>query len=115
MALKNLRIGSRLGIGFAAILVLSLAGTASALYTSRNSAVATQELMQQPLAKERLVADWYVMTYSAIARTSMIARSSDNNLSSVFAKPIADSVTKTSGIVKQVEALLSTPEEKTLL
>jgi len=115
MALKNLRIGSRLGIGFAAILVLSLAGTASALYTSRNSAAATQQLMQQPLTKERLVADWYVMTYSAIARTSMIARSSDDTLSTVFAKPIADSVTSVAAIVKDVESRLSSDEEKDTL
>jgi methyl-accepting chemotaxis protein len=115
MALKNLRIGSRLGIGFAAILVLSLAGTASALYTARSSAEATQKLMEQPLAKERLVSDWYVLTYSAIARTSLIARSSDATLSTVFAKPIADSVTDTTAILKKVEALLSTPEEKETL
>jgi methyl-accepting chemotaxis protein len=112
MALKNLRIGSRLGIGFAAILVLSLAGTASALYTARTSAEATAQMMQQPLAKERMVADWYVMTYSAIARTSMIARSSDDTLATVFAKPIADSVTNTTAIVKDVEARLTTDEEK---
>jgi methyl-accepting chemotaxis protein len=113
--LNNLRIGSRLALGFALILILATVATSTALLSARSGAQATQQMMQVPLAKERLVSDWYVMTYSAIARTSMIARSSDNNLSSMFAKPIADSVTKTSGIVKQVEALLSTPEEKTLL
>ena len=112
MALKNLRIGSRLAIGFATILLLSLAGTGSALYTARTSAAATQMLMEQPLAKERLVADWYVMTYSAIARTSMIARSSDPTLATVFAKPIADSVTNTTAIVKDVESRLTSESEK---
>jgi methyl-accepting chemotaxis protein len=112
MALKNLRIGSRLGMGFAAILVLSLAGTGSALYTARTSAAATQQMMELPLAKERLVADWYVMTYSAIARTSMIARSSDDTLATVFAKPIADSVTSATAAVKEVEARLTSEEEK---
>jgi methyl-accepting chemotaxis protein len=112
MALKNLRIGSRLGMGFAAILVLSLAGTASALYTARTGAESTRQMMELPLAKERLVADWYVMTYSAIARTSMIARSSDDKLATIFAKPIADSVTSTTTLVKQVEARLVSDEEK---
>jgi len=112
MALKNFRIGSRLAIGFAAILVLSLAGTASALYTARASAESTRQMMELPLAKERLIADWYVMTYSAIARTSLIARSADGNLSTMFAKEIADSVTTTTALVKQVEPRLSTPEEK---
>jgi methyl-accepting chemotaxis protein len=113
MALKNLRIGSRLATGFAAILVLSLAGTASALYTARSSAEATQKMMELPLAKERLVSDWYVMTYSAIVRTSMIARSSDATLATMFAKDAADSVTNATALLKQVEPLLTSPEEKT--
>ena len=113
--LKNLRIGTRLAIGFAAILVLSLAGTATALYTTHTSAAATQEMMNKPLTKERLVSDWYVLTYSAIARTSLIARSTDGTLSKVFAKPIADSVTDTTAILKKVEALLDSEEEKATL
>jgi methyl-accepting chemotaxis protein len=113
--LKNLRIGSRLTLGFATMLALSLAGTSFALYTTRSSAEATQQMMQKPLTKERLVSDWYVLTYSAIARTSLIARSTDSTLSAVFAKPIKDSVTGTTVILKKVEALLDSPEEKATL
>ena len=113
--LKNLRIGARLTLAFATILVLSLAGTAFALYTTRSSADATHDMMQKPLAKERLVADWYVLTYSAIARTSLIARSTDATLSTVFAKPIKDSVADTTAILKKVEVLLDSPEEKQTL
>jgi methyl-accepting chemotaxis protein len=91
------------------MLVLSLAGTSFALYTTRSSAEATQQMMQKPLTKERLVSDWYVLTYSAIARTSLIARSTDSTLSAVFAKPIKDSVTGTTVILKKVEALLDSP------
>ena len=115
IVLKNLRIGSRLTLAFATILVLSLAGTAFALYTTRSSAEATHQMMQKPLTKERLVSDWYVLTYSAIARTSLIARSTDSTLSTVFAKPIKDSVTDTTAILKKVEALLDSPEEKQTL
>jgi len=112
---KHLRIGARLAIGFAAILLLALAGTATALYNTRSATAATKQMMDKPLAKERLVSDWYVLTYSAIARTSLIARSSDNTLSTVFAKPIADSVADTTAILKKVEALLDSPEEKDTL
>jgi methyl-accepting chemotaxis protein len=108
----NLRIGTRLALGFGLVLVLSIIATSFALLTARSEARATERMMQEPLAKERLVSDWFVLTYSAIARTSMIARSSDNNLSSLFAKPIADSVTAGSALIKQIEPLLSTPEEK---
>ncbi|WP_273036202.1 methyl-accepting chemotaxis protein [Massilia timonae] len=115
IVLKNLRIGSRLTLAFATILVLSLAGTEFALYTTRSSAEATHQMMQKPLTKERLVSDWYVMTYSAIARTSLIARSTDSTLSTVFAKPIKDSVADTTAILKKVEVLLDSPEEKQTL
>ena len=115
MMLKNLRIGSRLALGFAIILTLALAGTATALHSTRSSTAATKEMMDKPLTKERLVSDWYVLTYSAIARTSLISRSSDNTLSTVFAKPIADSVTDTTAILKKVEVLLDSPEEKETL
>jgi methyl-accepting chemotaxis protein len=111
----NLRIGKRLALGFALILILSIAATSTALLTARASAQATQRMMQAPLAKERLVSDWYVLTYSAIARTSLIARSADPDLSTKFAKPIADSVSKSTAIIKQVEALLTSPEEKAAL
>ena len=114
MALKNLRIGSRLGIGFATILVMSLAGTASALYTARTSAEATTNMMQQPLAKERLVADWMMTTNVAVARTSMIARTSDTTLAGMFAKPMAEAVARTTETLKKIEPLLATAQEKEL-
>ena len=115
MALKNLRIGSRLAIGFAAILVLSLAGTASALYTARTSADATRNMMKLPLAKERLVSDWYVITYMAVQRMALIARSTDGTLSTVFAPELKASVDATTVILKQVDPLLTTDEEKDTL
>lgn len=113
--LNNLRIGSRLAIGFAAILVLSLAATASALYTARSSAEATRQMMQLPLTKERLMADWYVLTYMAIKRTALIARSTDATLSTVFAKDLKASVEGTTVLLKQVEPLLTSTEEKDTL
>jgi methyl-accepting chemotaxis protein len=108
----NLRLGARLALGFGLILILSIVATSSALLTARAGAHATQQMMQLPLAKERLVSDWYVLTYSAIARTSLIAHSSDNELSTVFAKPIADSVAAGGALLKQIEPLLGTPDEK---
>jgi methyl-accepting chemotaxis protein len=113
--LLNLRIGTRLGLGFGLILILSILATSFTLLSARAGARATEQMMQVPLAKERLVSDWYVMTYSAIARTSMMARSSDTNLPSLFAKTMADSVTVANGLVKQIEPLLSSPEEKAKL
>ncbi|MGO4477315.1 methyl-accepting chemotaxis protein [Massilia sp. 2TAF26] len=113
--LRHTRIGTRLAVAFALILVLATIATASALMTARANAEATERMLAVPLAKERMVSDWNVNTYSAIVRTSLIARSTDNTLSTVFAKDIADSVTRSTEIIKKVEPLLVSPEEKAKL
>ncbi|PIF74491.1 methyl-accepting chemotaxis protein [Variovorax sp. 54] len=109
---SNLRIGTRLTIAFAIVLGLSVISSAVALMSARNTAEATRLMMQSPLAKERLIADWYVLTYSAIARTSMIARTTDEALPMLFADVISDSVKKGTETMAKVEALLVTDEEK---
>ncbi|WP_454775988.1 methyl-accepting chemotaxis protein [Janthinobacterium tructae] len=113
-ALSHLRIGTRLAAGFALVLLLSVISTSYALYSARVNAEATREMMEKPLAKERLVSDWYVLIYSAIARTSMIARSTDETLSSVFAETIADSTKQGGELLKKIETLLVSEEEKAI-
>jgi methyl-accepting chemotaxis protein len=112
---SNIRIGSRLAIGFAIVLLLSIVSTSYSLVTARAATESTRRMTEQPLVKERLVSDWYLMTYSAIARTALIARSTDETLSTVFAKQIADSVAASTALIKQIEPLLSTDEEKAML
>jgi methyl-accepting chemotaxis protein len=109
------RIGTRLAIAFAAVLLLSTISTSYSLMTARIAANATRQMTEQPLVKERLVSDWYVFTYSAIARTALIARSTDDTLATTFAKPIADSVAKSTELMKQLEPLLVTDEEKAMM
>ncbi|MEJ1162532.1 methyl-accepting chemotaxis protein [Variovorax sp. CCNWLW186] len=110
--LSNMRIGTRLAIGFGLVLVLTLVSAAFALITARSNAEATRQMMQSPLAKERLISDWYVLTYSAIARTAMIARSTDESLPVTFADVISDSVKKGGETMAKVEALLVTDLER---
>lgn len=83
--LPNVRIGTRLAIGFVFVLALGVLSTSFALFTARISVQATQRMMDGPLAKERITSDWYVLVHSAMARTSIIAKSTDNSLSTVFA------------------------------
>ncbi|TWD78785.1 methyl-accepting chemotaxis protein [Variovorax beijingensis] len=110
--LSNMRIGTRLTIGFGLVLALTLVSAAFALVTARSNAEATRQMMQSPLAKERLISDWYVLTYSAIARTAMIARTTDETLPITFADVISDSVKKGGETMAKVEALLVTDVEK---
>jgi methyl-accepting chemotaxis protein len=110
--LSNTRIGTRLAIGFGLVLALTLVSAAYALMTARSNAEATRQMMRSPLAKERLISDWYVLTYSAIARTAMIARTTDETLPVTFADVISDSVKKGGETMAKVEALLVTDLEK---
>ncbi|MTW14178.1 HAMP domain-containing protein [Pseudoduganella eburnea] len=110
--LSQLRIGSRLAAGFGIVLLLSAIGTSYALYHSNDTANATRAMMDRPLAKERIVSDWYVLIYSAVARTQMIARSSDNELSNTFATAIADSAKRGAELLKSIEGLLESDEER---
>ncbi|MYN43149.1 HAMP domain-containing protein [Duganella sp. FT109W] len=110
--LSQLRIGTRLAIGFAVVLLLAILATSVALVNARANAQATRAMMEQPLAKERLVSDWYVLIYSAIARTALIARSSDDKLSDTFADVIAASTKRGGELLGQIKELLSSDEER---
>ncbi|MBV6321227.1 methyl-accepting chemotaxis protein [Duganella violaceipulchra] len=110
--LSQLRIGTRLALGFAIVLLLAVCATSVALYNARVNAEATRRMMEQPLAKERLASDWYVLIYSAVARTALIARSSDDSLSTTFADVIADSSKKGGELIGKLKELMASDEEK---
>ncbi|MBJ7311032.1 methyl-accepting chemotaxis protein [Rugamonas sp. CCM 8940] len=110
--LSHLRISTRLGLGFAIVLALSVVATSVALVNARANAAATKQMMAKPLAKERIVSDWYVLIYSAVARTAMIARSSDTELSTTFADVIAASSKKGGALLDTIQGLIDSDEEK---
>ncbi|MDQ2819326.1 MAG: methyl-accepting chemotaxis protein [Pseudomonadota bacterium] len=109
---SNLRIGPRLALGFAAALTLCLSATGLALYNGRASAAATQKMMREPIITERLVGDWLRTTGTAVARTSMIARTNDSTLATTFAGPMADAVAHTTETLKKIAPLLASEREK---
>ncbi|GJI99273.1 methyl-accepting chemotaxis protein [Duganella caerulea] len=110
--LTHLRIGTRLAAGFAIVLLLAICATSVALYNAHVNAAATRHMMEQPLAKERLASDWYVLIYSAVARTALIARSSDDTLSTTFADVIGASTKKGGELLGRIKELLSSDQEK---
>ncbi|HEU4844565.1 MAG TPA: methyl-accepting chemotaxis protein, partial [Burkholderiaceae bacterium] len=112
--LSHLRIRTRLSIGFAIVLLMSVFATSVALVNERANSEATKLMMAKPLAKERIVSDWYVLIYSAIARTELIARSTDDTLATTFADVIADSVKQGTALLNSIKELLVNPEEKAI-
>jgi methyl-accepting chemotaxis protein len=112
--MKNLRIGTRLGIGFALVLALMVFMTAIGVWRLQNVAHATHDMTQQPLAKERLISDWYRSIHSSVRRTAAIAKSGDPSLVPFFGEETKESIKVVADLQKAIEPLLTTVEEKAL-
>ncbi|ART46861.1 methyl-accepting chemotaxis protein [Acidovorax carolinensis] len=112
--MKNLKIGTRLGGGFALVLVLMVMMTTIGLWRLQTVAQATHNMTQQPLAMERMISDWYRYVYSAVRRTSAIVKSTDPSLGAFFAEDAAMSTRESGKLQDQIEPLLSSPAEKEL-
>ncbi|HEY0588851.1 MAG TPA: methyl-accepting chemotaxis protein [Pseudoduganella sp.] len=112
--LNNMSIGKRLAFGFAVTLALSIVIAALGVWRLQQVAGATRHMMETPLAKERMISDWYSKIDSAIRRTTAIARSSDASLGSFFAEESKASTAASSDLQKRIEPLISDADEKEL-
>ena len=112
--MKNLTIGTRLAAGFGLVLALMILMTVIGIRHMHTVATATREMMQQPLAKERMISDWYRLIHTSVRRTSAISKSSDPSLGPFFAEETAASTAEVNGLQKKVEPLLESQEEKAL-
>jgi methyl-accepting chemotaxis protein len=114
MNIRDWSIGRRLALGFAVLLAGMIFNTGFGIYRLQGSADATRAMMEVPLAKERLISEWYRIVFAGIRRTTAIAKSSDTSLAPFFAEDIANSTKRAQELIKQIEAL-STEEDKRLM
>ena len=112
--LRNVSIGVRLGLGFAVILLFSMVITGISVWRLHDVASATRTMMEEPLAKERYISDWYTRIDSAVRRTIAIARSSDTSLSAYFAEESKVSSASSAVLQKKIAALLKDPKEQAM-
>jgi methyl-accepting chemotaxis protein len=110
--MKNWRIGSRLAAGFGLVLMLAILMTAVGIWRLYTVADETRSMMQVPLAKERMVSDWYMLIHTSVRRTTAIAKSSDPSLGPFFAEETVASTKEVSGLQEKVTQLLSSDAEK---
>lgn len=111
---NDFRIGTRLTLGFALVIFLSLLTTSVALWHLHDVARETRTMMQEPLAKERYIADWYRVIQAAVRRTAAIAKSSDTSLGKFFEADAAATTKLATEMQGKVENLLVTAEERKL-
>ena len=115
MKLSNMRIGTRLALGFALVLFLATASSVIGLIRLNKVASDTRTMMAEPLAKERLTEEWYRITFAGLRRTLAIVKSSDQSLADFFAADTANSAKRNNEIQQYIEAHSDTQEEKDLL
>ncbi|MFZ6769370.1 methyl-accepting chemotaxis protein [Undibacterium sp. Di26W] len=115
MKIKNLPIGTRLGIGFGLVLLLATISSCIGLWRLNEVASNTRAMMQEPLKEERMTAEWYRITVAGLKRTLAIVKSSDDSLTDFFASDAKSSTARNNEIQKYMEEHISSPEEKKLL
>ena len=110
--LSNMKIGQRLALGFTVVLALSIVITLISIFKLGAVATAAEQMLDEPIKKERLINDWSHNIAIAVIRTSAIIKSSDTSLTEFFAKNTAETNSKATMYMKEVEPLLTSDEEK---
>jgi methyl-accepting chemotaxis protein len=108
--MRNWKIGARLAAGFALVLALAAVMTGVGVWRLQAVAQATQDMAGVPLAKERMISDWYRNVFSGIRRTTAVVKSADPSLAPFFAADAAESAKGAAELQDKIEPLLNGDE-----
>ncbi|MFM9924750.1 methyl-accepting chemotaxis protein [Variovorax sp. H27-G14] len=114
MSLKNMKIGARLGLGFATMLLLMAVIAGTGLIHLASVGRATDEMIENALVKERLANQWSNLLGPSIVRSFAMVKATDPKVVAYFAKARADSSALINPVQKKLETMLTSPEEKKL-
>ena len=112
--IQNISIGKRLALAFAVLILFIVTMLAVGAWRLQGVAEETEAMMAKPLAKERLVSDWYRTIHTSVRRTTAVAKSAYPSLATFFAAENAEASRQSTAQQKQLESLLETSEEKAL-
>lgn len=112
MKFADLKIGVRLGIGYAVILLL-MAIMAMVGLTRLSAVGATaQKMADEDLVKERLASQWLANVKENGVRTLASLKSNDAAMQAIWKKQMSDMVLVNTELVNKLEPLLNSPEGK---
>jgi len=111
---NNLTIGVRLAAGFALTLFMAVLIAGTGMWRLDQVATAARVTLATPLAKERLIAEWYTQIFGAVRRTAAIVKSSDPSLTAYFKEDAAVTAKAAADLVKQIEPLIAGEKETAL-
>jgi methyl-accepting chemotaxis protein len=114
MEIKNLSIGTRLGCGFAIVLLLATVSSGVGLWRLNQVAADTRAMMQEPLTKERMTEEWYHLTFAGLKRQLAVVKSGDPSLADFFSADAKASTSHINAIQKYIEKHLASEQERTL-
>jgi methyl-accepting chemotaxis protein len=116
MHLNNLRVGTRLGGGFAVVLLLLAVMLAGGIFSLRANTAATREMMTTSLKKERLAEEWFRSVSAGVTRAIAVGRSDDPGMEATFAADAkAYQQRGNANIAKDLDDLPMTPPEQAML
>jgi len=110
----KLNIGTRLAAGFALTLLMTVIIATVGTWRLNQVAQETRVILAEPLAKERLIAEWYTQIFAAVRRTAAIVKSSDGSLTAYFKEDAAATGKLSADLLKQIEPLISGADEEAL-
>ncbi len=112
--MKNWKIGTRLGMGFALVLAFAAVIAAIGVIGLQRVGDGTDHMAQRSLAKERLAATWLRNTSNNSVRTFALVKSNDPAVQAYLQENIGATSKVISATQKELEAMLETPEEAAL-
>lgn len=110
--LNGVRIRTRLVLGFGTVLILAIIGVLLGIMQLRATTVSMDHMMQKPITKERLAADWYRIVFAGSRRNAAIIKSSDESLVKFFEADTKATTASSGKMQADLESALETDDEK---
>ncbi len=112
--MKNMRIGSRLGLGFALVLSLLVLMTIIGVWRLQDIGGRTATMIALDLQKERLASEWAANIDANGVRTIAVIKSNNADHQKFFKNQMAGTVDRTSAVQKKLDELIKSDEGRKL-
>ncbi|MDP9902283.1 methyl-accepting chemotaxis protein [Variovorax ginsengisoli] len=112
--MTNWKIGTRLGLGFAVVLLLAASMAVLGVGALQQLETSVKAMTGRAFAKERLAALWLKDTGKNSVRTFSLVATDDVRLQTVLQKEMSVTSKAISETQKQIEALLDSPKEQAI-
>ncbi|WP_188419978.1 methyl-accepting chemotaxis protein [Oxalicibacterium solurbis] len=114
MRIANMKIGTRLGLGFGLILLLVAVMGANGILRLQSINASTRHMVDESLEKQKAAQSWLLGTSVNAARTLAVVKTTDSSTEDFFQKAMAAQSKQISAIQGKLEKQLTTDKEKDL-